>query len=246
MSYEIHVKAEVEVWKLKMSKSPSLSSRISKSLQNRVNRVIPEKVHKALTVAIKQMVNGVLYGAKYTVPAMKEYRSMLEMEDAVREKINNYRKTAAAEGGATGAGGFLFSLADFPILLAIKLKMLFDIATMYGFDVRNFKERLFILHIFQLAFSSQEHRRKIFKTVDEWEVVSAQLPSDPASFDWRSFQQEYRDHIDLAKMAQLIPGIGAVVGVIVNYRLVDKLGETAMNAYRLRIFANKDMDNRYA
>ena len=35
-------------------------------------------------------------------------------------------------------------------------------------------------------------------------------------------------------MAQLIPVIGAVVGVVVNYRLLNKLGETAMNAYRLR------------
>jgi hypothetical protein len=37
-------------------------------------------------------------------------------------------------------------------------------------------------------------------------------------------------------MAQLVPGIGAVVGVVVNYKLVKKLGLTAMNAYRMRIF----------
>ena len=60
------------------------------------------------------------------------------------------------------------------------------------------------------------------------------MPDDIHQFDWRSFQQEYRDYIDLAKMAQLIPVIGAVVGVVVNYRLLNKLGETAMNAYRLR------------
>lgn len=35
-------------------------------------------------------------------------------------------------------------------------------------------------------------------------------------------------------MAQLIPGIGAIVGVLVNYNLIDKLGVTAMNAYRMR------------
>jgi general secretion pathway protein D len=31
-----------------------------------------------------------------------------------------------------------------------------------------------------------------------------------------------------------IPGIGAAVGVVVNYRLINKLGKTAMNAYRMR------------
>jgi hypothetical protein len=60
------------------------------------------------------------------------------------------------------------------------------------------------------------------------------LPEDVDKFDWRIFQQEYRDYIDLAKMAQLIPVIGAVVGAIVNYKLINKLGETAINCYRMR------------
>ena len=58
-------------------------------------------------------------------------------------------------------------------------------------------------------------------------------------FDWRRFQQEYRDYIDLAKMAQMLPLIGAPVGMIVNYRLLDRLGETAMNAYRMRWFEGR-------
>jgi hypothetical protein len=41
----------------------------------------------------------------------------------------------------------------------------------------------------------------------------------------------------LAKMAQLVPVIGAPVGVIVNYRLIRKLGKTAMNAYRMRLLS---------
>jgi hypothetical protein len=69
----------------------------------------------------------------------------------------------------------------------------------------------------------------------DWETRKNQLPDDINEFDWRNFQQEYRDYIDLAKMAQLIPVIGAPVGVIVNYRLIRKLGKTAMNAYRMRL-----------
>ena len=37
-------------------------------------------------------------------------------------------------------------------------------------------------------------------------------------------------------MAQLIPVIGAAVGVVVNYNLIQKLGVTARNSYRMRIF----------
>ena len=113
--------------------------------------------------------------------------------------------------------------------------MLFDIASNYGFDVKDYKERLYILYIFQLAFSSQEHRRNVYSQIVDWDIKKEKLPDDIHQFDWRSFQQEYRDYIDLAKMAQLIPGIGAVVGVIVNYKLIQKLGVTAMNAYRMRL-----------
>ncbi len=65
------------------------------------------------------------------------------------------------------------------------------------------------------------------------------LPADIHQFDWRTFQQEYRDYIDLAKLAQLIPIIGAPVGAVVNYRLLQKLGTTAMNAYRMRWLEQK-------
>ena len=71
----------------------------------------------------------------------------------------------------------------------------------------------------------------------DWETKSKSLPADINQFDWRSFQQEYRDYIDLAKMAQLVPLIGAPVGVIVNSRLLKKLGITAMNSYRMRLIS---------
>jgi hypothetical protein len=32
-----------------------------------------------------------------------------------------------------------------------------------------------------------------------------------------TFQQQYRDYIDIAKLAQMIPVIGAAVGAIANY-----------------------------
>ena len=215
-----------------MSRRPSMVDNATKRLQTRVNRIIPEKVHEAITTVIKQMVRGVLFGTSYTVGGIYVPKSFVEKEMAVKQKIENYRNAATIEGGLTGAGGIVMGFVDFPVLLGIKLKLLFDVATIYGFDVKDYKERLYILQIFQLAFSSQEHRRKIFDEIVDWDNKRKLLPDDINAFDWRSFQQEYRDHIDLAKLAQLIPGIGAVVGVVVNYRLLNRLGDTAMNAYR--------------
>ena len=67
--------------------------------------------------------------------------------------------------------------------------------------------------------------------VENWEEQRLMIKD----MDWQQFQQEYRDYIDLVKMFQLIPGFGAVVGAFANYNLLDHLGETAMNAYRLRL-----------
>jgi membrane protein required for beta-lactamase induction len=91
-----------------------------------------------------------------------------------------------------------------------------------------------MLYVFQLAFSSQERRNITFKMVEDWPAYSKSLPEDINEFDWLIFQQEYRDYLDLAKLVQLIPIIGAPVGAIVNYNLLDTLGDTAKNAYRLR------------
>lgn len=218
-----------------MMRDPSYFNRLSKKLQVRINSYIPEKVHEAITAAIKQMIKGVLFGVKFTTAAPEKINSLEISETTIKEKIEWYKKTAAAEGGITGAGGILLSFADFPILIGIKIKMLFDIATNYGYNVKEYKERVFILHIFQLAFSSHEHRKNVYLKMENWENNVEQLPEDINDFDWRNFQQEYRDYIDLAKLAQLIPVIGAAVGLVVNYRLLKKLGRTAMNAYRMRL-----------
>jgi len=91
------------------------------------------------------------------------------------------------------------------------------------------------LYIFELAFSSHKHRRDVFIKMRNWIERPETIPGDIHQFDWRKFQQEYRDYIDIAKMAQLVPIIGAPVGILVNFRLLKKLGLTAMNAYRMRI-----------
>jgi hypothetical protein len=236
MSYESIAYRELKSWQCEMVGSPTMFNRLSKRIQVKMNSFIPEKIHQVITATIKQMIRGVLFGARQITKSSTPFAGLQETEEAVEKLIRNYKHTASVEGGVTGAGGILMGLADFPLLLAIKIKMLFDIASLYGFDVQDYKERVYLLHIFQLAFSSHEHRKHVYLEMNDWEKQKELLPDDINQFDWRNFQLEYRDYIDLAKMAQLVPGIGAVVGVVVNYKLVKKLGHTAMNAYRMRIF----------
>ena len=241
-SYEQKKMHELKLWQQKMIQRPGYFNKLSKALQDKMNSWIPDKVHKAITETIKQMIRGVLFGARRTT-ARKETAGLEESDKAVEEKIKFYQNTAAAEGAVTGAGGLLLGLADFPLLIAIKLKLLFEIATIYGHSVDDYRERVFLLHIFQLAFSSAKHRRNVFLSMQNWKATSRNLPEDIHQFDWRSFQQEYRDYIDLAKLAQLIPVIGAPVGAVVNYRLLKKLGRTAIQSYHMRWAETHDAQN---
>lgn len=226
---------ELNSWKKDMEKKPSILDKASKKIQNKFNGVLPEKYHEIMTVAIKNMVKGVLLGSAYTTKAPIEQMPLELRERLVRERIKFYKTTAMLEGAGTGAGGLWLGLADFPLLLSIKIKFLYEVAAIYGFNVKDYKERLYILYIFQLAFSSQSKTNIIFAEMKDWEDTVNSFPEDINEFNWREFQQEYRDYIDLAKLLQLVPFIGAFVGAYANSKLLDKLGKTAMNAYRMRL-----------
>lgn len=235
-SYEEQIKVELEFWKIELLKKDSVFGNLATKVQTKINSYIPTKVHKTITVTIKQMVKAVLFGSTYTTSTIPdENTSLLHREALVKAKIDSYCKTGAAEGGITGAGGFLMSMADFPILIGIKLKMLFEIAALYGYNIKDYRERLYILYIFQLAFSSKKGAQQVFKKMQNWDQQLITMPENEDQFDWQTFQQEYRDYIDLAKLAQLLPVVGAAVGAVANYQLIKKLGKTAMMCYRLRL-----------
>lgn len=235
MNYIETVRIDHNKWKKKMMKRVSIINKVTSKTQGKFNSILPQKYHEIITASIKTMVKSVLFGYQYITKEPYRNLTLEERENLVRDKINFYKKTAMVEGAATGAGGLLLGLADFPLLLGIKVKLLYDIAAIYGFDVRDYKERIYILNIMQLSFSSQEHMKRVYYNMANWRYYENKLPSDINDFDWRKFQQEYRDYLDLAKLFQLVPFIGAAVGLLVNGRLLDKLGYTAMNAYRLRL-----------
>ena len=93
--------------------------------------------------------------------------NLQEQDERLQEKLTTFRKTAVVEGAGTGAGGILLGLADFPLLLSIKMKFLFEAAAIYGFDTDEYEERLYILHIFLLAFSSEEKRKETLRNNGE-------------------------------------------------------------------------------
>ena len=83
MKLEAAIVEEVAQWSTKMRRKPNLVDHLSKGAQNRMNRIIPEKVHNAITVVIKNMIRSVLFGAQYTVPKSTTYTTLAQIEAAV-------------------------------------------------------------------------------------------------------------------------------------------------------------------
>ena len=230
--YEKQALSELEFWKIKQIKKSSSLNRAAKRVQTKINQWIPKKVHSVITESIKGMVQTALAGSSIKSIEPLAGAGLEQREKLALEKAEVYKKTAAIEGAGTGAGGILLGLADFPLLLSIKLKFLYDISSIYGYDPKEYENRVYILYVFLLAFSSDEKRRDTLAILENWEDRKEAL----IQLDWQTFQQEYRDYLDIKKLLQLVPGIGAVVGFYVNYQLLDQLGETAKFAFRMRYF----------
>ncbi|WP_073030415.1 EcsC family protein [Desulfosporosinus lacus] len=239
-TYDEYVRADLNRWVRKLLQRPGLVERTSKVIQTKINdKIIPEKVHTVITATVKGLVKSVVFGLEYIPNSPIIYGVKLQERDQAAQKLlTKYRKIAAAEGAGTGAGGFTLAVADFPALIVIKMKFLFELAHIYGFSTEDYRERLFLLYVFQLAFSSQEKRPELYKVILNWDKTRESWPVEKESLqqvNWEQFQREYRDAIDFRKTLQLIPGLGAIIGAWANYGLVDDLGIVGMNCYRLRI-----------
>ncbi|UJP66938.1 EcsC family protein [Mongoliitalea daihaiensis] len=235
-TYEQLALAEMMAWLMEVKQRPSIMGIVTAGAQQAFNTIIPDKVHQAITFAMEKMVKAVLVGNQYITGDPFHTANLVDRETKVKDIITLYQRTASVEGAVTGAGGILLGLADLPAFLMIKMKMLFEIARLYGYDTSNLQERIFLLYVFKLTFSSQESRNETIRLLENWQDYVGRYPGHVEAFDWRAFQLAYRDYLDLAKLLQLIPIIGAGVGAVTNYKLSAKLGHFAMQAYRMRYF----------
>ena len=229
------VQKELSAWEKQIRKDPGLGKRLSKKVQAKVHSVTPLKVQDLITASIKTMIETVLGSSRLlTKTKINRDPTLAESDFLVERAYQSYHKAAVAQGIGFGLGGFLVNLADMPALLTVQVKFLFDCCKLYGFDPDIKIERLFILHVFQLAYSSSRRGAEILPLIKDWDAQAQTLEAD-----WEKLQMEYRDYMDIAKLMQLLPVVGAVAGGAANHNLMNRLKQTAMNAYRLRIITKK-------
>lgn len=228
--YAQQIDRELTQWRQEMVKSAGMVERATAGVQKKTQKLIPRKAQDAITTAIETMTRTMLYGSGLlTIKDDTSGLSLAERDYLVLRTFQKYKTTAVVQGASFGAGGLLLGLADLPALMSIKIKFMFDCAKLYGYSPETEDERLYLLYVFQLAFSSREHRLEVFDKLAVWDCC------EHPPVDWETFQTEYRDYLDLAKLLQLLPVVGSVAGGTANHKLMHRLLENVMNCYRMRI-----------
>lgn len=102
IGYDQHVARALDAWRDRINKEPYYSTQLTRRFQRKVNSMIPEKVHAAITSAVKHMTETVCLGIGYISKDPLRDTPFEVAEKRVDERIAFYAKTAAAEGALTG------------------------------------------------------------------------------------------------------------------------------------------------
>lgn len=157
-----------------------------------------------------------------------------------------YRNLAGAEGAAVGFAGAAGIPTDIVALVAMNLRAAGQYATYYGFDISTDVERLYALslldHVAQpstkakdVAMSPVVKLTSRLARTQAMDVIEQIAMSRAVSRITRSIGI----HLTRAKLAQLAPVTGAVIGGGYNAYYTSKVCNTAYYSFRRRFLIRK-------
>ncbi|MGP7815929.1 EcsC family protein [Niallia sp. 01092] len=178
------------------------------------------------------------YYQHLSVASLDEVRDLPidEMKKA-GEKIAKSRKNwATFQGASTGIGGFLTLSLDIPVLLAMQIKLLQDIAICHGYNPNEKKERIFIVKCLQFVSADIVGKKTILEQLSAYDQNSDQVQREVISEiqGWREVVYAYRDSFGWKKLFQMVPVIGIVFGAFSNRSSMETIAEAAIMFYRKR------------
>ena len=174
----------------------------------------------------------------------------LDLEDADRVSgwlSAKYKTITSAEGAGTGCLGLPGIPLDIVSLITLNQRAIGEFATYYGFDISSQQERLFALNILGLASRPNDAAAKQVAMAQLVKIAQEVAKKKP----WKVLEKHYFVKIiqtiarslgirlTKAKLAQVIPVTGAVVGAGFNAYYTNKVCDAAFHLYRERFLAEK-------
>ncbi|MEH7114933.1 EcsC family protein [Neobacillus niacini] len=157
-----------------------------------------------------------------------------------------YKSLAGVEGAATGAVGVAGIPVDIVALLTLNLRAIGEYATYCGYDMDSQEERLFALNILYYSSSPTDAAKqaalaqliRIAKDVARnktWKILEEHMFVTIV----QRIAKSLSIRLTKAKLAQIIPYAGAVIGGGFNIYYTDKVCDAAFYLYRERFLAEK-------
>ena len=172
--------------------------------------------------------------------------SLEQVDRTVGHLATKYKAIAAAEGAGAGASGGPAILVDVPALVGIALRVVNEYAAYYGFETSTQGERMFAMAVLSAASSP---------TVAAKQVALAELTRASIMIGQRKTWEELQKVLSInaikkvaealgirltkAKLAQVVPVTGAIVGAGFNAWYLDAVTEAAYMLSRERFLIEK-------
>lgn len=264
--YEQNALAEIDAWRNPPRTWYSTAKEKAESTWNDVTDVVRkvpgvEWTMDNVVAGVLDLTNEITQDSVWTDAVFKQFKEaghdVSDHEDILAldlETIDNtstglgkkYTALAAAEGTATGLAGAAGIVPDLIALVSINLRAAGEYATYCGFDVARPEERLFALQLLdQVAQPSDKTKDVTIAPAVRTATRVARTQSTQALEQMGLMNAIERAARALgmkltgAKLAQIIPVTGAVIGGGFNALYTSKVCKTAHYLYRERFLIDK-------
>ncbi len=136
---------------------------------------------------------------------------------------------AAVEGAVTGAGGFVTTLLDVPLLFVVGLTSIRRIGHCYGYPLDDKKDRAFVLAVMiaAMAGSVEARRERIHRLRELEELLLEETQEDVLTDEALSFLFQL-------EIFEEVPGVDIVSGSVLNWLFMRRVEETARMTFQER------------
>lgn len=230
-----------------------------------VKRIGPATL-KTFESAVDKTVRSLLYASTFTVNTKALIRrahahglmikdlselkrcDLEVLDNCNRKHISFHEKASAVQGAAAGLGGALLATADLTSLLVQNFHMIQELASCYGYDANDMREKHVILRIIELGIGGSEMKfsalREInsLKTDEDDGGEKAETKRGVAVLGAKAME-EYIEHLTVAMLVRFIPRVLPVISVVVsahsNHEIMEHSGKAAFMVYRKRFIERK-------
>lgn len=159
----------------------------------------------------------------------------LESMDRVADELSKgSARLATAQGATTGFGGIFTLAVDIPAVLGLSLKVLQELAIVYGYDPKEKTERIFIIKCLQFASSDIVGKKAVLEELADFGSERRHNEAISQLQGWREVVAAYRDNFGWKKLFQMVPIAGMIFGAVLNRGTLQDVAEAGKMLYRKR------------